>query len=209
MVKLKLSRRPLWTRRDAGHLLAAGALWIGTVVRPAAAVDAVDPEGIAILGNKAGSLKLLEFFDYNCGPCRHVFPDMLDLLAAEPRLKIVLLDFPILSSASRDVARVAIAVRLQDPDGAKFPAFHRKLMSHAGPNDGERAIEAAQSAGFDMERLAHDMASPTVDKVLQETFKFADRAGVNATPSFMMDGRIFVGEDGFQALRYKLEDARK
>jgi protein-disulfide isomerase len=37
------------------------------------------PRGVT-LGNKDGDVTFVEFFDYNCGYCKHAMADMLDLL---------------------------------------------------------------------------------------------------------------------------------
>jgi len=48
------------------------------------------------LGNPAGDITLVEFFDYNCGFCKRALPDMLTLLKEDPKLKIVLKEFPLM-----------------------------------------------------------------------------------------------------------------
>ena len=75
------------------------------------------------LGNAQGDVSLVEFFDYNCGYCKRALPDMLTLLKDDPKLKVVLKEFPILGPGSVEAARVAIAVRMQDPTGQKYLAL--------------------------------------------------------------------------------------
>ena len=69
------------------------------------------------LGNPQGDVTMVEFFDYNCGFCKRALGDMVDLLKAEPNLKIVLKEFPVLGPGSVEAARIAVAVRMQDPSG--------------------------------------------------------------------------------------------
>ena len=80
------------------------------------------PRGVT-LGNKDGDVTFVEFFDYNCGYCKRAMADMLDLLKNDPKLKVVLKEFPVLSEGSVDAAKVAIAVRMQDPTGQKYLAL--------------------------------------------------------------------------------------
>src|SRR5690242_14427662 len=51
------------------------------------------PRGV-VLGNKDGDVTFVEFFDYNCGYCKRAMADMLDLLKDDPKLKVVLKEFP-------------------------------------------------------------------------------------------------------------------
>ncbi len=89
---------------------------------------------------------------------------MSELLKNDPNLKVVLKELPILSPGSVEAARVAIAVRIQDP--TKYLAFHRILLNGRGEANGARALAAAKEAGLDIERIKKDMNSPEVDATL-------------------------------------------
>src|SRR5215475_12894637 len=67
-----------------------------------------------VLGNPNGDVTMVEFFDYNCGFCKRAMADMLDLLKNDPKLKIILKEFPVLGPGSVEAAKVAVAVRMQD-----------------------------------------------------------------------------------------------
>src|SRR3954463_15781001 len=47
------------------------------------------PRGVTI-GNKDGDVTFVEFFDYNCGYCKRAMADMMELMKADPKLKVVL-----------------------------------------------------------------------------------------------------------------------
>src|ERR1700743_3302948 len=90
------------------------------------------PRGV-VLGNKDGDVTFVEFFDYNCGYCKRAMADMMDLMKTDPKLKVVLKEFPVLSPGSVEAAQVAVAVRMQDPTGKKYLDFHQKLLGGRGP----------------------------------------------------------------------------
>ena len=92
------------------------------------------PRGVT-LGNKDGDVTFVEFFDYNCGYCKRAMADMLELMKADPKLKVVLKEFPVLSAGSVEAASVAVAVRMQDPTGKKYLDFHQKLLGGRGAAD--------------------------------------------------------------------------
>ncbi|HET6838318.1 MAG TPA: thioredoxin domain-containing protein, partial [Bradyrhizobium sp.] len=92
------------------------------------------PRGV-ILGNKDGDVTFVEFFDYNCGYCKRAMSDMIDLMKSDPKLKVVLKEFPVLSQSSVEAAQVAVAVRMQDSGGKKYLDFHQKLLGGHGTAD--------------------------------------------------------------------------
>src|SRR6476660_7974698 len=117
------------------------------------------PRGVT-LGNKDGDVTFVEFFDYNCGYCKRAMADMLDLMKTDPKLKIVLKEFPVLSAGSVEAAQVGVAVRMQDPTGKKYLDFHQKLLTGRGAADKARAMAVAKEVGLDMARIEKDMAGP-------------------------------------------------
>jgi protein-disulfide isomerase len=165
------------------------------------------PRGV-VLGNKDGDVTFVEFFDYNCGYCKRAMADMLDLLKNDPKLKVVLKEFPVLSEGSVEAAKVAVAVRMQDPTGKKYLDFHQKLLGGRGPADKARALAAAKDAGLDVARIEKDLASPEVKSTIEENFKLAEDMGLNGTPSYVIGKQIVVGAVGLDGLREKIGMAR-
>ena len=161
-----------------------------------------------VLGNKDGDVTFVEFFDYNCGYCKRAMADMLDLMKNDPKLKVVLKEFPVLSPGSVEAAQVAVAVRMQDPTGQKYLDFHQKLLGGRGPADKAHALAAAKEAGLDMARIEKDMTSPEVRSTLEENRKLADAMGMNGTPSYVIGKEIVVGAVGLKGLKEKIAIAR-
>jgi protein-disulfide isomerase len=165
------------------------------------------PRGV-VLGNRDGDVTFVEFFDYNCGYCKRAMADMLDLMKTDPKLKVVLKEFPVLSPGSVEAAQVAVAVRMQDPGGKKYLDFHQRLLGGRGPADKARALAAARDAGLDMTRLEKDLASPEVKATIDENFKLAEAMGMNGTPSYVIGKQVVVGAIGLEGLKEKIGLAR-
>jgi|SRR5579863_6175929 protein-disulfide isomerase len=165
------------------------------------------PRGV-VLGNKDGDVTFVEFFDYNCGYCKRAMADMLDLLKSDSKLKVVLKEFPVLSEGSVEAARVAVAVRMQDPGGKKYLDFHQKLLGGRGPADKARAMAAAKDAGLDVGRIEKDLASPEVRATIEENFKLAESMGMNGTPSYVIGKQVVIGAIGLDGLKEKIGLAR-
>jgi protein-disulfide isomerase len=160
------------------------------------------------LGNPQGDVTMVEFFDYNCAFCKRAMADMLDLLKNDPKLKVVLKEFPVLGEGSVQAAQVAVAVRMQDKTGKKYLDFHTKLLGSRGPADKAHALAAAKEAGFDMARLDKDLASDEVKQTIEENLKLAEGLGLNGTPSYVFPAEVVVGAVGLAALKEKVNTAR-
>ena len=161
-----------------------------------------------VVGNPQGDVTFVEFFDYNCGYCKRALEDMNALMKADPKLKVVLKEFPVLGPGSVDAARVAIAVRMQDKTGKKYLDFHQKLLLGRGQADKARAIAAAKDAGLDVARIERDLSSDEVRVSLEESMKLAEKLGLNGTPSYVIGEDVVVGAVGLAALKEKVNTAR-
>jgi protein-disulfide isomerase len=160
------------------------------------------------VGNLNGDVTFVEFFDYNCGYCKRAMEDMMALMKDDAKLKVVLKEFPVLGPGSLEAARVAVAVRMQDKTGKKYLEFHQKLLMGRGQADKARAIAAAKEVGLDVARIEKDLGSDEVKATLEESFKLAEKLGLNGTPSYVIGDNVVVGAVGLATLREKVNTAR-
>jgi protein-disulfide isomerase len=162
-----------------------------------------------VVGNPKGDVNFVEFFDYNCGYCKRAMSDMFDLMKADPKLRVVLKEFPVLGAGSMDAARVGVAVRMQDRTGGKkYLEFHQKLLAGRGQADKARAIAVAREIGLDTARIERDLGSDEVRLSLEESFKLAEQLGLNGTPSYVIGDSVVVGAVGLPALKERVNVAR-
>jgi len=158
------------------------------------------------LGNPQGDVTFVEFFDYNCGYCKRALSDMMEIMKKDPKVKVVLKEFPVLGPSSVEAAQVAVAVRMQDPK--KYLDFHQKLLMGRGQADKARAIAAAKEAGLDTARIEKDLKSEEVAKTLEESMKLAEALGLNGTPSYVIGNDVVIGAVGLATLTQKVNAAR-
>lgn len=133
----------------------------------------------AVLGNPNGSVTLVEFTDYACGYCRASVPEVEALIAANPDLKVVIRELPILSPASADAARWSLAAAEQ----GKFEAFH-KAMFAAGRPAADTIQAAAARAGLDLDLARKVIAEPRVEAEIKQNLDFARQLRIDGTPSW-------------------------
>lgn len=168
----------------------------------------VDPATSVIAGNPQGDVTIVEFMDYNCGFCKRAMEVVNTLVKADPKLKVVIKDFPILGPDSVEASRVAIAAKAQ-LQGQKYWDFHLKLMGTKGRINGAKAMEIAKEAGADIERLKKDMEAPATRAVIEHTVALGDRLGLTGTPAFVIGDEVVFGAVGAPALKQKIESVRK
>ena len=160
------------------------------------------------LGDPRGDVTLVEFFDYSCGFCKRALSETLALVKDDPHLKVVLKEFPILGPGSTEAARIAIAVRMQDPDGRKYLAFHQELLASPGPASGEKALAAARDQDLDMARIEADAVSDEAGATLSEDMKLASALGFSGTPSYVVGEDVVLGAVGLVGLKERIARAR-
>jgi protein-disulfide isomerase len=162
----------------------------------------------AVLGNPNGKITLVEFFDYNCGYCKKALDDVAKLVKAEPDLRLVIKDFPVLGPGSVEAAEVATAMRNQ-AKGDKYWQYHTKLLLTRGQIGKAQALAVAKELGADMDRLAKETASPETRASLQEVMMIADKLQLTGTPTFVLGDEVIVGAVGQDELRARIGNMRK
>ena len=153
------------------------------------------PYAGAVLGNPSGHRVLVEFLDFACGYCRRSVADIAQLTAANPNLRVVVHDLPILTPESRDAAKMALAAARQ----GRYAAFYAAMFGIGRPDAGSIAA-AAGTAGLDMARARADLADPRLDAAIDGNLALAQRLGVNGTPSWIIGNVMLNGAVGADEL---------
>ncbi len=158
-----------------------------------------------VAGNPKGDISMVEFFDYNCGFCKRAFGDVLSILESDKNLRLVVKEFPILGPGSVFASRAAIAAKEQ----GKYWDLHVALMQARGSLDEAKVISIAEKVGLDVKKLRTDMENPRVNAEIEETYKLANKLGVNGTPAFIIDDKLIPGALGLQALQQQVASVRE
>ncbi|HTV50665.1 MAG TPA: DsbA family protein [Steroidobacteraceae bacterium] len=184
-------------------LIVAGGLEFATTpcraaeVPPAAADETViahrqalqdDPES-PVIGDPHGDVTIVEFFDYACSYCKALEPRLESALRADPRVRLILKEFPILTPESLIAARASLASQRQH----KYRQFHQALMAYRGPWEEQAIFSTAKRVGLDMQRLRRDMASQSIANELLENFNLARGLRIFQTPGFVVADHILTG----------------
>ena len=133
----------------------------------------------------SGKITMVEFFDYNCGYCRKAFENLVSVADTEKDIRVVFVEFPILTEGSRVASQAAIAASKQN----KYFEFHQGLMRHKGEIKEDVVFKVAADVGLDVEKLKADMKAPDVEALIEKNLELGTAMGVQGTPA------IFVGDE--------------
>lgn len=161
----------------------------------------------AVLGNPKGSVTLVEFFDYNCGYCKKSYPDLENLIKSDPKLRVVIKDFPILGPDSVKAHIVARAVMKIMPE--KYAEFHKELLTIPGRSNEEKAIKIAVKLGMDEQKLRSTMQDESLQQAFVDNGQLAYALGINGTPSYILGNNVLVGAVGENILKAKIDELEK
>lgn len=159
-------------------------------------------------GNAKGDITIIEFFDYNCGYCKHAFSTVQKLIESDKNLNFHFVEFPILSEQSNLAAKWALAANKQ----GKYWEFHQKVITLSGPKSEEGLTKVAQEVGLDVEKLKKDANSDEIKNLLIKNHEMAQKLNISGTPAFIIGDQIFRGyieDDQFKSLIETERKARK
>lgn len=157
-----------------------------------------------VLGNPEGDVTLVEFFDYRCPYCKRMTGILTQLIDDDPKLRVVMKEFPILSQESIFAARAALAAERQ----GKYESFHFALMENGGGFTEDEIMAVAESVGLDESQLRADMADPQIEAALRRNHGTAEKIGVSGTPAFIVGDTLLPGAVSLEQLKALIAEAR-
>lgn len=150
-----------------------------------------DPKVAFVTGPKDAKTTLVVFFDYNCPYCRASIPAVKKFYEAHKNdARFAFIEFPIKGENSTEAAKAAIAARRQ-PE--KYLAFHFALMNEHELVTPELVFAVAKKTGLDVAKLKADMNDPAINAEIDAAHELARKAGVDGTPTFIINGKVRPG----------------
>jgi protein-disulfide isomerase len=151
-----------------------------------------DPERDHIFGSANGSIKLLEYGDYECPFCgdAHVIVEEIKRRLGDDLL-FAFRNFPLtnIHPYAEHAAEAAEAASAQ----GEFWGMHDRLFENQGALEDQDIARYAAALGLDATRLIREVVSSAYAPRIREDFKSGVRAGVNGTPTFFINGERYDG----------------
>ena len=140
-------------------------------------------EGDLIAGNPNGKYTLVEFFDFSCGYCKKMAPQMKKIIEKNPDVKVVFKPVAFLAKTSEYAAKAAIAAGRQ----GKFLDMYVKIMEKNRVTEPDLE-NIAKEIGLDMEKYKKDYADKKTNETIEKIKKTADKIGMKSVPTLIIDG---------------------
>ncbi len=158
-----------------------------------------------VLANADGDVTIVEFFDYNCPYCRRAAPTIENLVEADPGIRLVYREWPILGEGSVFAARAALASRQQ----GLYEEFHWAMMDMSGRAEERSVLTIAAEIGLDIDQLRADMESPEVAEHIETSMRLADLLGITGTPTFILGENLVPGAVEQEVLQRLVDEVRE
>ena len=159
------------------------------------------------VGPANASVKLITFFDYNCGYCKKMAALQTQLLNSDPDIQFIFKELPIMSQDSLTLSKAAISVYQIDP--SKYVAFQDAIFNRNNMDSVENDIKnIATNLGIDVAKLESKIASPEVAKVIEDNTRIAQDIGIRGTPFYIINGEVIPGASDLENLKENIANAR-
>ncbi|MBL4691273.1 MAG: DsbA family protein [Rhodospirillales bacterium] len=156
--------------------------------------------------NLKGDVTIVEFFDYRCGYCKRVFPDIMKLVDSDKDIRFVYKEFPILGPESVTASKAGLAAWILDK--SKYEAFHTEMMTAKGALPESRVMGYAAKSGYDTKALKKIMQEPRINALIEKNMKLARALDINGTPAFIIGNEVIRGAVDLKTLKTLVSKAR-
>jgi protein-disulfide isomerase len=150
-----------------------------------------------VKGDPDAPITIVEFADFQCPFCGRVQPLLNNVLAKyKGKVKLAYRDFPLApihphAQMAAEASRCALAQ-------GKYWEMHDAMYADQTKLDEAALVRTAAGLGIDGNSFSSCLKSSKYNELVQQDFQAGSEAGVNATPSFFINGE-FLGGAQFEA----------
>lgn len=145
-----------------------------------------------IKGDPNAPITIVEFADYQCPYCGRAEPTVEDLLKKfDGKVKLAFRDFPL--SAIHPFAEGAAEAGRCAEAQHKFWPMHDAMYANQSKLAEDDLIKTASGLGMDEQSFASCLKASTYKSAIQQDQEAGQKAGVNGTPAFFINGRFLNG----------------
>ena len=200
---------------NAGNVVAATS-----TTATAAQAMTLSPRD-AILGNASATVTLIEYGDYQCPFCTQFFsqtePQIIQNYVNTGKVRMVFRDFAFLGPESLAAANAAQCAEDQN----KLWAYHDALYTAkigdenngGSENDGfytsTEFLKLARQVGLNIPTFTSCINNSTDASIVAQEKGAAASAGINSTPSFIVNGQMITGAQPYSVFQQVLDSALK
>ena len=146
-------------------------------------------ENSMFIGFNNADTTIYEFVDYNCGYCQKFHDVLLELFADNKNLRVEIIQLPILSNFSVDLAKIAMAANLT----GDFEKVHNYLYSSERRSDLPEIFADLFLKGINIKSIKENINSVQITNKIKEHKALADLFRLNGTPALIIGNEIVPG----------------
>ena len=134
---------------------------------------------------------VVEFYDYSCGYCHRLFPELKTVMANNGDVKFAFKPLTFVSPISEYAARAALAANKQ----GKFLEVYEALLTHNGQVTTAVIEDIIKKAGLDVEKTKKLMESDEIAKEISAIAGLSQKVQIRGVPTLIMNGEALQAID--------------
>ena len=152
-------------------------------------LKAIPENGQITIGPANAKNVIIEFFDYRCGYCVKMHPELVELATERDDTRVVFLQLPILSETSAKIARLVLASNYQKMGFE----IHHAILTQQGSITNDKVDALVQEIGIDINKIREDLERDEIEDTLRITSFIASAIGARGTPAVFINDNFNPG----------------
>lgn len=179
----------------------------GNVIREENPIVGISIDNDAVLGDDDAPITIIEFSDYECPFCTRFYLNTLPQIKSEyidtGKVKLIYRDYPLGFHANAQKAAEAAECAGEQE---KYYEMHDKLFDEGVDGGVSSFKQYAKEIGLNAEEFNECLDSGEMASEVQKDFQDGQRAGVQGTPTFFINGKILKGAQPFEVFKQIIEE---
>ncbi len=152
-------------------------------------------------GSTDATIVIQEFTDFECPACAMAVGKVENIVKKYPNVRVEFRNFPLpIHKYASDAAAAALCAN----DQGKFWEYHKLLFTNQQKLLKTDLLSYAQETGLDITNFSICFDKKIHYKTVRDDLKEAVSLGLEGTPSFVLDGKVYWQEELEDAIRAKL-----
>ena len=152
----------------------------------------VDYDPARVKGKADAPIAIVEFSDFQCPFCNRIEPALNEVLDKyQGKVKLSYRDFPL--SQIHPNAKIAAEASRCALDQGKYWEMHDAMFADQSKLDEAALVKTAAAQGMEWKSFESCLKSGKYEAAVQQDFQGGSEAGVNATPTFFINGEFLSG----------------
>ncbi len=170
-----------------------------------------NPDNCVVIGDDSAKAAVVEVSDYGCSHCANFNLDTAPILSAQyietNQVKWVVVPFALQSQTGAFPTMPSVVAAMCANEQDKFPEYHEGLFALQGTplfNSEAGFMQIAASLNMDSEAFSSCLNNNSYADMVLENITMAQQAGINSTPSFLIDGNLLAGNQPIAVFQQRL-----